>query len=86
MARYMTDKEREALEEFNKELLDSLKESEFKKGDEIVYGENKPGKVVHVFDEISFMNPEVEYKIRYQSDGGTTTARVRGKDIALKKV
>ena len=26
MARYMTDKEREALAEFNKELLDSLKE------------------------------------------------------------
>ena len=25
MARYMTDKEREALAEFNKELLDSLK-------------------------------------------------------------
>ena len=26
MARYMTNKEREALAEFNKELLDSLKE------------------------------------------------------------
>ena len=62
-----------------------MDENKFNVGDEIVYRGDKPGKVVHVFDKKSFMNPEVEYKIRYQSDGGTTTARVRGKDIALEK-
>ena len=71
-------------EKRRRETSDYVNEG-FKVGDEIVYRGDKPGKVVHVFDKKSFMNPEVEYKIRYQSDGGTTTARVRGKEIALKK-
>lgn len=76
---FQTDYERR-----RRETSDYVNEG-FKVGDEIVYRGDKPGKVVHVFDKKSFMNPEVEYKIRYQSDGGTTTARVRRKDIALKK-
>lgn len=71
-------------EKRRRETSDYVNEG-FKVGDEIVYRGDKPGKVVHVYDKKSFMNPEVEYKIRYQSDGGTTTARVRGKDIALEK-
>ena len=71
-------------EKRRRETSDYVNEG-FKVGDEIVYRGGNPGKVVHVFDKKSFMNPEVEYKIRYQSDGGTTIARVRRKDIALKK-
>ena len=56
-----------------------------KVGDEIVYRGDKPGKIVHIFDKKSFINPEVEYKIDYQDVSGTTSARVRRKDIALKK-
>ena len=62
-----------------------MDENKFKVGDEIVYRGDKPGKVVHVFDKKSFINPAVEYKINYQDVGGTTSVRVRGKDIALKK-
>ena len=90
---FQTDYEKRRKGDYSDDMKDGMTdyqrrrmdENKFKVGDEIVYRGDKPGKVVHVFDKKSFINPEVEYKIRYQSDGGTTTARVRGRDIALEK-
>lgn len=38
-------------------------ENKFNIGDEIVYRENQPGKVVHVFDYQSYINPSADSKI-----------------------
>jgi hypothetical protein len=80
------DQYKNSLNEEDRATNENINESKFEVGDEIVYRGNQPGKVVHVFDYQSYINPSAEYKIKYISDSGnTTTARVRGKEIALKK-
>lgn len=64
--------------------FNKLKKKQMKKGDNITFG-NKKGKITYVFETKSFLNPQTEYKIKYQTENGSSTARVTAKEITLKK-